>query len=229
MSHFAGVLERVETDPALASLRPIFAGLPSGHEGADAMRLLDELSSDVLRGGPNPAMTIPIAAAMDRFAAEQGVVVVRAAAASIAQRAEASLGKKVFSCAVPVLLSADGVRLAKARALLREALDDLRSATVQAFAMRNTAGVGEAARAYTRAFLETPGVVEGDDDEGRRVRWGYVSVVGAEMPGDCVLRSSKAAVRTMRGDAGASNGGSADAPAGRVRTLIVKEMSLRPE
>lgn len=144
--------------------------------------LLDRLSSDLLKGGPDPGFCVPVAGAIDRFAARHGLLVARAgrtntsgnsAAAShggtvsLVQRAEEMLGTTVFSAAIPVLGSASARTLEDFRLDLAPELDALRlairSAADQAgnaggLGMPSTPGAPQAARQQQELVRAAAGV-----------------------------------------------------------------------
>lgn len=216
-----------EADP-LAPLRGIMR--PTLYR--DEREYLDRVSADLLKGGPDPGISVCIAAAMDALAVRHGMAAVRAgisgspgsssAAAyggpagagggSVWQRAEAALCRRTFAVAVPVLLRASGKRILRARERLRPQLDDLRDAIARAAtgAAGAADGLTEAAAAYTHAFRGAHAeVAEGDDDQGVRVQDGFVSLTGVVMPSDAALRSGLTAVRALGARAGVRGGGSA--------------------
>ena len=101
--HVCGVLS---ADPHFASLRALV------HDDLfdDEKRYLDAVAHDLLRGGPDPGVSLPVAAAMDRFACRHGMVVMRSHASSVAQRAEEKLARRFLAVAVPTVLQADAAR-----------------------------------------------------------------------------------------------------------------------
>lgn len=246
-----GVYRTIGDETALASLRPLVRGADQRRTREPA-KALDLLSADVLKGGPDPGINIPIAAALDRFCVREGVVPVRSGQASVVQRAESKLGQRVFAAAVPILMRAGAGRVRRAREELRVELAELRSA-VCACAERATrpgamgamdADVGarevvRSAEVFARAFTTwAPDNARGDDENQERVVCGYVSLTGMTMPGDAVLRSSRAAVRAMQGAGvgagGAGTGAVAEASESgqtppTMFVLIVREMNVRPE
>jgi hypothetical protein len=243
----AGLHHRLSVEEELAPLR----SLMQKQCGATPEELLDAVSADILKGGPDPGINIPIAAAIDAFAVRHGLPVARSAATSIAQRAEARLGRRLFTFAAPVVLRASGARMMELRARLLPELGALRErlgSALRGACERNgevgasacaPAPLGEAARALGRAFDAAGPLISGDDDEGRRVMHGYASITAAAVPEDVVLRSSLAAVRAVgRAEAGAAAPpipvGAAQGPATgvsprRLTVLVMKEMTVRPE
>ena len=92
----------------------------------DEHHYLDAIAYDVLRGGPDPAICVPVNAGLDRFAAMHRLVVARSAPRSVAQKAEFELATRGFALVLPVFLQASGQRLLLARDLLADVLGDLR-------------------------------------------------------------------------------------------------------
>jgi hypothetical protein len=164
---------------------------------------LDAIGADLLKGGPDPGITVPLAAALDRFAARHQIFVARAAPTSVAQRAESKLARNVFAIAVPVLLQASADRLLFARDLLEPQLVALRRAIsaiahAPAHDMQDASeSLSLAVAAYAQAFdREESQLTEPDDDEVR-VIVGPAVLSAVAMPSDAVLRSSLDAVAIM--------------------------------
>jgi hypothetical protein len=233
-----GVYETIRTEDALAGLRPLCAG--AGRRAAEgAHASLDFIAADLLRGGPDPGVNIPVSAALDRFARRHHLCVVRSGATSIAQRAEARMARRVFGVAVPILLRAGGGRIGRLRADLSEQLEALREAIGEVGSLvEEGAGPAEAgpavdrlasaAAAYSAAFRAwAPLGATGDDENHERVTSGYVSLTGVLLPADAVLRSSCTALAAIQGVPSGSDAGPADE--GRLFALVVREMSVQPE
>ena len=236
----AVVYADIEHADALAALRPLTRSA-SQRAAESPDKSLDFLAADVLKGGPDPGINIPICAALDRFAARHHLCVVRGGMASIAQRAESRLATRIFSFAMPILLRAGGGRIERLRDDLRRPLGALRSAIGETFAESEVIEVGDvpscttaetlarSAAAYAKAFSAwaDSGGASGDDENRERVVPGYVSVTGQVMPADAVLRASQAALRAI--NPAFASGGAAEATADRLFTLTVREMTVRPE
>lgn len=201
------VAGRIETDERLATLRPLMrAGVFE-----DQLAYLETLTRDLLRGGPDPAVTVPLAAGLDRFAARHGMLVARTAPSSVVQRAEADMGRRVFSLAVPAVLQAPARRLLEVRAMLGPELEGLRavmrevaqSASTDPERSPDPALIGElrgAAKAYADAFEDERASIEAcEDPEDVRIMTGTVSLSGVLLPVDAVLRSSVAAAQRLHG------------------------------
>jgi hypothetical protein len=169
----------------------------------DHERYLDALARDLLKAGPDPGITVPVAAGLDMFALRHHAMVARSDPASVVQKAEAELGAPAFAAAVPVLLQAGAERILAARDLLepqlgplREALDRV-SSEGQDPASARTSLAGPAS-AYAAAFeAGREELLSGEPDDEVRVMDGTVMLSGVWLPPDCVLESSLWAARAM--------------------------------
>lgn len=196
------VARRIGIDPEYHALRALM------HEelDLDEPAYLNAVAADLLKGGPDPAILLPISAGIDRFAARHGMLVARSHASSVAQKAELRLGRGVRSIAVPVFLQADAERLLHARDVLNAELDDLRSELGElSEAMTGDGaatgpGLDLAARAYVNAFETRHAEVMADraEDDVRAIE-GTVAISLLSLPSDAVLRSSLAALGSMGG------------------------------
>ena len=247
-----GWYDRIGDREDYAELRP----LTRHAAAATPDQFLDLLAADILKGGPDPGLNIPVSAAIDDFAVRHGILVARAAAASIAQLAEARVGRRAFALALPVLTRASARLRLRFRDELGHELDSLRAARTSATAAAACAhpvdraildGLGHAAHVYTNAFAERRERLQGrDDDEGIRVTTGYVSVAGLVLPPDVAIRSGLAAARALNTRTGtrppaprpdAAAAASAGAPRAAVRAapaeplvaLVVKQLSAEPD
>lgn len=167
---------------------------------------LRAVTRDIVRGGPDPAVSVPLAAGLDRFAARHGLIVARASAQSVAQRAEESHATKIVAFIAPVLMQAGSTGLASAREALADTLITLRDAiddvAVHATSLngngRDHAGLRDAARRYAEAFDAARADFDEPEDEVRLVD-GLVSITLVSMPIDVVLRASVHAARAVLG------------------------------
>lgn len=234
-AELARVYESIRNQDELSSLRPLTRS--AEEKAAKPFRALDALADDLLRGGPDPGINIPITAALDRFALRHRLCVVRATTASIAQRAEARLGKRVCAFSLPMLIRAGGGRILRLRSELAGPLERLRSALVEAGAAAVASDgcapasvieeTGAACAEFAKAFGEwAPDNARGDDENDQRVTAGYLGVSVVVMPADAALRSSRAAVRAI-GVGGADEGPTGPCP-DRLFALVVREMNVRP-
>lgn len=206
------VAEEIETDARWQSLRGLLrVGVLESEVGA-----LDTIATDLLRGGADPGLLIPICAAIDRFAARQGIAAARSGAASIAQKAEQRMGRRVFAVALPLIAQAEPERLVEARERLACNLSVLRQEIAQVALEVSEGGSGEGvqkrieagARAHESAFNDIASdLARCDDRFDLAVRISTVSVVGHALPVDAVLRSSAEAAGGMEVGEGIVRGG----------------------
>lgn len=160
---------------------------------------LDLVASDILKGGPDPGVLVPLAAGIDRFAARFSLAVARSQPVSVAQRAEMRLGARCFAIALPYLVRASAARLLLARDLLDEPLAHLRRVIASASEADPTelnAELRDAAAGYACAFADHRQELLATDPETRAVE-GTLALTGLLLPADAVLRSAISAVRIM--------------------------------
>jgi len=181
----------------------------------DPERYLASLSRDLMKGGPDPGIVLPLLASLDRFASRNGACVARSVAVSVAQKAELRLGKPVFGVAIPLMLQASAERMIHARATLHDALTPLRRAIDDVIA-RCEQGAVEVDGAMVAAEAERyaasyeglrPRVAEGCIYDEVRMIEGVVTVQGLLLPADAVLRSSEQAMRELAGGGRRARGG----------------------
>ena len=200
-------------------------------------QFLDAVARDLLKGGPDPTITVPLAAGLDRFAIRCGAAVARSHPTSVVQVAETRLGRRAFAFAAPVLLQASAERLLDARDMLEPELAELRLAvggmtnpslrTNGHERMDPAERLEAAASVYARAFDRLrPELLESDRDEPRVID-GVVAITGLILPSDAVFTASLAAIGAVGGIAVAAP--SAPVALGalgeaQVLTLLVKVM-----
>ena len=186
---------RIRADDALSDLRPFMRDRLYD----DDRSYLSALAADLLRGGPDPAVSIPLAAGIDAFAGRHGLPVARAAATSVVQQFETNMQTERFRLVMPVLVQASADRLLEARELFEHPLEELRAALDAAIIGGELDQLREAAERYTAAFESEERVLLGpgvDEHEVRPIA-ALVSVAAVEMPRDVVLRSSVSAARRV--------------------------------
>lgn len=185
------VREMIDREQDFAPLRPLM----KTHSQDDETEYLDALAGDLLKGGPDPAVCIPLTAGIDRFASRHAALVARAEASSIAQRAEEKLGRRVFAVAVPILSEAGAETVLALRERVAPELSQFREAIDGAIA-GDTAALVPAAAAYTAAFeRELPNLPK--NKEAQRTVPAMVSLIALELPADAALRSSVAAAGVL--------------------------------
>ena len=220
------VVELIETNDRWAALRPLVR--PALLE--DERALIEALASDLLKGGPDPGLLVPVCAAVDRFAARHGLCSARSAARSIAQKAERRMATRLGAFSLALIAQAEPERLLEARELIAESAGALRDEIgdlgervaahgpepLDADARERLA---EAARDLQSALSEHQGALTRCDDPlDLAVRISTVSVTLEAMPTEAVLRSSAEAAGSLGGVTGsgpADTGAIVRAPAER--------------
>lgn len=205
--------------------QPMWSGLRGVLEGRaydEGEAAMEALAHDLLRGGPDPAMSVPVAAGLDRFAAQHGWLAVRSAAASVTQKFEEQAARPLAGVTVPIIVQGRAERVLEAREVLAEELEGLRAELSRAAACEaDVAALRAAASAYRAAFAaQRDAFAETDEDEVRLIV-GEASVKVVEMSADVVLEASERATRAML--RGRSGPGLVTA-GGRAVSLIVKSL-----
>lgn len=177
---------RIATDHSLSPLR----GFTHERLYDDERSYLGALAGDLLRGGPDPGISVPLAAGLDRFAARHNMTVARSAAFSVAQRAEARMGGHATTIIAPILVQACAVRIQHARAVLADALEELWAAPPSA----RSAAWARYADTFGRRREE---VLEGCREDEVRAIEGAAAITLMTLPGNAVLRSSLEAMAAV--------------------------------
>jgi hypothetical protein len=233
------VCRRIQRDPTLAGLRSVMR--PGLFDDED--EYLDTVARDLLRAGPDPGVSVPVVAGIDRFAARLGLIVARPEAASVAQHAEMQAVRPILSIAAPILIQAGAEAILETRIALEETLAPLRDALgILAAESAGESGppdeaaavVRRRARDYASAFADLAADgLDCDDDDIRTVH-AQANLALVSLPVDAVLGSSLAAMTVLHGsrnvpDApGESELAEHDPLAGqRVLSLIVRPIGHR--
>lgn len=165
---------------------------------------LTAISIDLLRAGPDPGISIPIAAGLDRFAARHRLIVARPEPASLVQRLEARAAERKLAIAIPVLSQADAETLLMAREELETELGELRVAIARALS-GDASLLMASAEAYTRAFATARDeLVRPRDRDSARTVDAFVSIWFGEHACDAALRASVDAARSLSGASGSA-------------------------
>lgn len=194
-------------------------------------RSLEALSRDLLRAGPDPAMTIPLASGLDAFAVRLGLLVARSGAISLAQRAEAGLARARFAVAVPAIVQGEASAIGAARAMLDTERRALSAAMARAMEDGDDARVRAAGEAFARALeRHRDGIVASQSADAPRVRIETLTIRGVLLPADAVLRSSLLAAerfsrapgsRAARRTSGSATELAVREPGALVRSLVI--------
>lgn len=189
---FTQARDRVATEPAFAPLRQFVEPRPE----TDPDAALDRLARDLTRDGPDPSISVPLAAALDGFAARHGYTVLRIDGPSLAQRAERTREQRLFACSLPVLVQATPERVLETRRRLARELAALRGACEACLdGLADEGAVREAAGDYAEAYdahrhhIERPE----EDPDDPIVRSAEIVLTGVAHERDHALASSLAA------------------------------------
>lgn len=202
---------------AVPQLTPFHDLLP-GRADAEPEAALGRFARDILTGGPDPSLSLPVAMGLDRFAARFGLMTLRSQAASIAARAEHDSIRTIARAVLPVLVRCGARRLIAARAELEEVLGSLRDA----IASGSAAAIRGAAGDYSRAFdAHRDHLLRPIDPDEPPPMAGYVALTLGEARDDVVLAAgARAAAEVLNAEAPASPRGDG----ALMRTLIVRPM-----
>lgn len=116
--------QHIEDEPACAALRHFLRH----HDYPDPAAYLSAIAADLLKGGPDPGISLPVVVGLDRFATRHALAVARSRPTSLAQQAESRMGEVVTTIALPILLQATAERVLHFREVLGSELDALRIA-----------------------------------------------------------------------------------------------------
>lgn len=180
---------------------------------------LTALSIDLLRAGPDPGISIPIAAGLDRFAARHRLIVARPEPVSLVQRLESRTAQRKLAIAIPVLSQADAQTVLMAREELETELAELRGAIALALS-GDSSQLMPTAEEYTRAFATARDeLVRPRDRDAERTIDAFVSIWFSEHACDAALRASVDAARslTTAGKAGRLGGDERGVGSGKKR------------
>lgn len=232
-----GTFGRIAGDERYAPLRPLMRP----HLFDDDREYLQAVAADVLKGGPDPAISVPVAAGLDRFAARHRLTVARAAPTSLSQRAEERLGQRLGAVAMPMLVQASADRLILLREDLASEIEALREAFEHVADGGEARTLESAARAYAVSFEAHRQEFRDplDPDELRPIE-AMFAVALIRLPAGAVLESSVEAARAVglaRGAARRRASGAAptgatlpalwDADSSPVLTLVFRQMGRR--
>jgi hypothetical protein len=207
------VVRSMQTNDAWTALRAFFK-----HEQyPDEATYLSAIAADLLKGGPDPGLSLPVAAGLDRFAARHGVLVARSRPVSIAQQEELRAARSMFAIAIPTLLQASAARLLHWREVLQQERADLH-AVMARLAVRvadpraqgghdqvaldgeDLSDLRDAAAAYSeRCVAACDELRMGSGDDDVRMIEGAVTIAGVLVPWDAVLSSSLRAMERSLG------------------------------
>ena len=186
---FAEARRRVFSDDAFEPLRRFVHDGPEPDDDA----AMERLARDLTRDGPDPAISVPLAGALDAFAARHGYAVLRVDGPSLAQKAERARERRLFACSVPVLVQATPQRVLETRRRLERELHDLRAACEACLdGLADEGAVRDAAAAYAEVFDRERAHIERpeDDPDDPMVRSAEVVLTGVAHERDHAMACS---------------------------------------
>lgn len=187
----------INDHPSIAPLRPLLHDRLFERESA----YLEALAADILKGGPDPGITVPVAAGLDRFAARHEAFVMRAHPTSLAQRAETHLMGPRVTTIIPAILQADASRIMQAREALARPLATLRASLTSCMkgpTPMHAESAKVAADSYAHAFSSLLQEFSRDStSDDVRFIVGDVALTCSSLPADAVLRSSVTAIAAV--------------------------------
>lgn len=186
---FAEARRRVVEEPGFEALRRFV----EARAEPDPDLALDRLSRDLTRDGPDPSISVPLAGALDAFAARHSYAVLRVDGPSLAQRAERARERRLFACVLPVLVQATSERLLETRRRLARELDALRAACEACLdGVADEPEVRASAAEYASAYdAERPNIERPEDDPDEPLsRSAEIVITGVAHERDHALASS---------------------------------------
>lgn len=207
------VCAQIATDPTLASI----ADVGGQRLFDDPDNYLDLLSRDLLRGGGDPAVTIPLHAGLERFAARRTLPIVRGASASLAGRLDRRAAPPIARFSAPLIVGAAPRATLFLRSELEAQLQSIRS-TLTAIAAEPTAAAAHApalrqgAADFADAFAQVhDDAVDAIEAAAEPARIAEVAISISVAPADASLR---AAAHALRGATAAMGGRGGSGSAG---------------
>lgn len=183
---------------------------------------LSAVAADMLKGGPDPGISLPVAAALDRFATRHGLAVARTNGtrnASRAQQAEATLAAPLATFSMPMLMQASSARILHWREVLAKELTPLslalRRLSEQVAVMSAASGtinpsiltrdvnaLQAAAETFSHAVAARHEelLMGSVDDEVKPIE-ALATISCVPLPWDAVLKSSVRAISSLGGPA----------------------------
>ena len=151
-----GVRERIGSEPALAALRAVGAAgtRPSTEDPDTEETFLDEASRDLVRGGGDPGVSVPVMAALERYAATRNLWLIQSPASSMVGKLERRMGRGLFSTTAPFPTSASGEAILDAREALHPQLVALRAGMDECVEMVRAGATEPDIIAFSREVIE---------------------------------------------------------------------------
>ena len=202
------ICARIGADPKAGPLR----ALGSADLFSNPQAYLETLSRDLLRGGGDPSVSIPLNAGLERFAARHGLPLVRLAGGSLSARLDKRSSIPIARFTVPMITGAAPVGYLEARKRLTRELAALRS-TLQTIIALTPAEAGahgprlaECCREFAESFHESVReVLNASAHAGEPARLAEVAVTVSLAPVGATLDDVNRAAEALGPAPGASN------------------------
>lgn len=202
-----------------ARTHPVLARLAGRKDVHDLTRLAEDLCLDIVRGGRNPGLTVPVGAALERFAAESGWPVVLCPTGTMVGGIEHKLAMPIAGLDLPAPVGAGGEALVVVRERMADVLESVRAAWAELMGAIRGGGtsadiaeierqaLGPAGEAVCAAAAELadPGA------RGRASEWTMVRWTVAALPANAMVRAAEIAAGQVSGAARGEGGGRAGA------------------
>lgn len=217
------VTQHIDEDHECVALRHFTRKRDYPDEGA----YLSAVAADLLKGGPDPGISVPVAAALDRFATRHSILVARSSgprSTSLAQRAEAKLARPVATFSMPMLMQASAGRILHWREVLAKELSSV-SASLRRLSEhvaarragnndfggmvgRDADALCEATNVLSAAAAERhEELMMGSIDDDVRAVESIATISCVPLPWNAVLTSSVRAIDSLHGAGSAKGNG----------------------
>ncbi len=186
---------------------PLLARLSAKARMPDRDKLAENLGMDILRGGRDPSLSVPVASALERFAAETTWPLVICPTNSVVGGIELRMTRPIAGLDCPAPIGASGESLLALRARLSPELDGVRSALGEAIHIARAGGPPGEAHEVERAAMVPAGdalhracaqLVEHRGRVNAR-EWVMVRFTVAVLPPNAMARAAEIAAGHMVG------------------------------
>jgi len=187
---------------------PILARLAARARTSDRSRLAENLCIDILRGGRDPSVSVPIASALERFSAETGWPLVICPTGSVVGGIELRMARPFAGMDCPTPIGAPGDAIVHLRQRLAPELDAARGVLTEGFRLARSGASNAdatdfersamipAADSLRRACASIAGTVRAHS--GAR-EWAMVRYTIAKLPPNAMARAAEIAAGHMVG------------------------------
>ncbi len=199
-------LGTMRADPRMAPLRLLL----DRAEPAESEKWFDSVCRDLVLGGSNPAVSVPLASAMENFASGHDLAMFRLQVSSLVGRLERASSKAVFRFTALTLIEADAGDLVMLRSAMSESLGALRVAIDELLAVVRS-GAAQGAVAGALAAVEArrgeyePALMDrlsqhraSASASGQRIKLAQVTLTGSISGPGTAMAAAAAAARSVR-------------------------------